>query len=224
MGLIDTAIQHIEPRKLPIYLLIDTSSYMKGDRIESVKSGIDDILGALRNDPYALETVHISIITYGRHVEQLLPLTPIYNIQVPDITTDEYGPTHMGTALEMLLENVEKEVKKCTLEHRGDYKPILFILTDGQPTNKMPCNQIAPKVKSNIFQKVIYYSFGAKLKTEYFKFLTDDFYQIDALDWANIMQCIKWHTGLGFTGVYKSGVETTEYILGPPPEDLNIVI
>ena len=51
-------------RRLPVYLLIDTSGSMKGEPIESVKVGIETMLSTLRNDPYALETVNISIITY----------------------------------------------------------------------------------------------------------------------------------------------------------------
>ena len=64
-------------RRLPVYLLIDTSGSMKGEPIESVKVGIETMLSTLRNDPYALETVNISIITYDKDVKQILPLTPI---------------------------------------------------------------------------------------------------------------------------------------------------
>ena len=60
-------------RRLPVYLLIDTSGSMKGEPIESVKVGIETMLNTLRKDPYALETVNISIITYDRDVNQLLP-------------------------------------------------------------------------------------------------------------------------------------------------------
>ena len=68
-------------RRLPVYLLIDTSGSMKGEPIESVKVGIESMLSTLRNDPYALETVNISIITYDREVKQLIPLTPIDELQ-----------------------------------------------------------------------------------------------------------------------------------------------
>ena len=70
-------------RRLPVYLLIDTSGSMKGEPIESVKVGIETMLSTLRNDPYALETVNVSIITYDREVNQLLPVTPIDELQMP---------------------------------------------------------------------------------------------------------------------------------------------
>ena len=70
-------------RRLPVYLLIDTSGSMKGEPIESVKVGIETMLSTLRNDPYALETVNISIITYDKDVKQyyLLLLLTSCNFQ-----------------------------------------------------------------------------------------------------------------------------------------------
>ena len=222
MGLIDTGIPNIEPRKVPVYLLIDISGSMKGERIESVKLGIQDMLNALNNDPYALETVHISIITFGRNVEQLLPLTSIDKLQVPEITTDEYGPTHMGAALEILLENVEKEVIKCTAEQKGDHRPILFILTDGQPTDKLLCNQVIPRVKSRKFNRIICCALGPTAKTEYLKLLTNEVYLIDTLDGVSLTKFISGYSG--FPGEYNINLSETDLsgdaYLAPPLEGL----
>ena len=43
-------------RKLPIYLLLDTSGSMHGEPIEAVKNGVDMLVSTLLSDPYALET------------------------------------------------------------------------------------------------------------------------------------------------------------------------
>lgn len=69
-------------RRLPVYILIDTSGSMKGEPIESVKVGLSDMIATLRQDPYALETVWISIITFDKDVKQLIPLTALEDLQL----------------------------------------------------------------------------------------------------------------------------------------------
>ena len=64
-------------KRLPVYILIDTSGSMKGEPIESVKVGLSDMIASLRLDPYALETPCISIITFNSNVNQILPLTDL---------------------------------------------------------------------------------------------------------------------------------------------------
>ena len=43
-------------RRLPVYLLLDTSGSMMGEPIAAVETGVQTLVSALRQDPYALET------------------------------------------------------------------------------------------------------------------------------------------------------------------------
>lgn len=210
-------------RRLPVYLLIDTSGSMKGEPIESVKVGIEAMLSTLRNDPYALETVSISIISYDKDVNQLIPLTPIDDLQMPEITTPDSGPTHMGAALEMLCEKVDKEVNKGTKEQKGDWMPLLFLMTDGKPSDIQAYNNVIPKIKSSNFATIVCCAAGPKAKTEDLRLLTDKVYQIDTLDSASLMKFFKWVSGIIGEGNKSMGA-TEELILPPPPEEVNIVI
>jgi uncharacterized protein YegL len=210
-------------RRLPVYLLIDTSGSMKGEPIESVKVGIEAMLSTLRNDPYALETVNISIITYDRDVNQLLPLTPIDELQMPEITTPDSGPTHMGAALEMLLEKVDKEVNKGSHDQKGDWMPLLFLMTDGKPSDTQLFNSVVPRVKSNQFATIVCCAAGPKAKTDDLRNLTDKVYQIDTLDSASLMKFFTWVSGIIGEGNKSMGA-TDELVLPPPPEEVNVVI
>ena len=181
------------------------------------------MLSALRNDPYALETVSISIITYDKDVNQLIPLTPIDDLQMPEITTPESGPTHMGAALEMLCDKVDKEVNKGTSEQKGDWMPLLFLMTDGKPSDIQAYNNVIPKVKNSHFATIVCCAAGPKAKTDEQKLLTDKVYQIDTLDSASLMKFFEWVSGIIGEGNKSMGA-TEELILPPPPEEVNVVI
>ena len=210
-------------RRLPVYLLIDTSGSMKGEPIESVKVGIESMIATLRQDPYALETVNISIITYDREVKVLLPLTPLEDLQLPNITTPDSGPTHTGTALKKLCEQVDKEVALSTRERKGDWLPLLFIMTDGHPSDVMVYNQIVPIVKEKKFASIIACAAGMKAKIEPLKQLTDQVYSLDTMDSTSFKKFFRWVTDVIEVG-NKSVGATDELVLPPPPEEVNVII
>lgn len=80
-------------RRLPVYLLIDTSGSMRGESIHSVNVGVQAMLSALRQDPYALESVHISIITFDNEAREYVPLTALADFQFVDIQVPSAGGT-----------------------------------------------------------------------------------------------------------------------------------
>ena len=116
-------------RKLPIYLLLDTSGSMHGEPIEAVKNGVDMLVSTLLSDPYALETAYLSVITFDSAAQQLVPLTELPKFQAPQLQAA--GCTALGGALALLAQRIDTEVTTTTAEQKGDWRPLVFIMTDG---------------------------------------------------------------------------------------------
>jgi uncharacterized protein YegL len=120
-------------RRLPVFLLLDTSGSMSGEPIEQVKNGVQMLISTLRQDPYALETAFVSVITFGSTASELVPLTELTAFQVPSITAG--GTTGMGDALRLVAEIAATKLTKNSATSKGDWKPMVFIMTDGAPTD-----------------------------------------------------------------------------------------
>lgn len=210
-------------RRLPVYLLIDTSGSMKGEPIESVKVGIESMLSSLRQEPYALESVNISIITYDREVKVLAPLTPLENFQLPEIVCPESGPTHTGAALELLCKQVDSEVQLSTPERKGDWMPLMFLLTDGKPSDIQVYNNAIPQVRKRHFASIVACAAGMHAKTDPLKQLTDQVFALDTLDSASFKKFFQWVSASIEIGNKSIGA-TDELELPPPPEEVNIIV
>lgn len=120
-------------RRLPVYFLIDVSESMTGAPIQEVEKGMRSIINELRHDPYALETVFISILVFAGQTEVLEPLTELYAFRAPDFPIG--SGTALGKGLDLLMRQIDREVQKSTKDLKGDWKPIVFLFTDGAATD-----------------------------------------------------------------------------------------
>jgi uncharacterized protein YegL len=211
-------------RRLPVYLLLDTSGSMSGEPIEAVKNGMQVLITTLRQDPYALETAYLSVITFDSTARQIVPLTELSSFQMPDIQAT--GVTALGEALSLLAEKLETEVQKSTAERKGDWKPIIFLMTDGTPTDDWEHGMRALKQRS--FGLMVACAAGHGANTSVLKGITENVVQLDTADSSVIKSYFKWVSASISSGSQKvesSGKEVKGLDeLPPPPPEVNVVI
>lgn len=211
-------------RRLPVYLLLDTSGSMYGEPIEAVKNGVQVLISTLRQDPYALETAFLSIITFNSSAQQIIPLTELSTFQQPNI--DASGCTALGEALALLATKVDSEVTKTTPEIKGDWKPLVFIMTDGEPTDDL--NKGLAEFKKRKFGMVVACAAGQGANTDTLKKITECVVQLDTADSATIKSFFKWvsaSVSAGSMKVEDTGKEVSGLSeLPPPPPEVNIVV
>ena len=212
-------------RRLPVYLLLDTSGSMYGEPIEAVKNGVQVLVSTLRSDPYALETAYLSIITFNSTAQQLTPLTELANFQQPEIEAS--GCTSLGAALSLLAQKVDQEVTKTTPEVKGDWKPLVFIMTDGVPTDDI--TQGLAAFKNCKFGMVVACAAGKGADQNVLKKITESVVSLDTADSATIKSFFKWVSASISTSSMKveeggRDIGGTLNVLPPPPPEVNIVV
>lgn len=211
-------------RRLPVYLLLDTSGSMSGEPIEAVKNGVQVMISSLRQNPQAIETAYLSVITFNSSATQLIPLTDLASFQMQDIKAS--GTTSLGEALSLVSRCIDNEVQQTTTEKKGDWKPLVFIMTDGVPTDNWQNGLAEFKRRKVAF--TVACAAGSGADTNVLKQITDNVVSLDTADGSSIAKFFAWVTasiGVSSTKVEDSGKEVTGINeLPPPPSELNIVV
>ncbi len=208
-------------RRLPIYLVLDCSGSMSGEPIEAVRQGVKALLADLRSDPQALETAFLSVITFDSGAKQVCPLTELMSFSEPNL--DATGSTALGEAMKLLEQSIEREVKKTTPTQKGDWRPLVFVMTDGQPTDNW--QGPADSVKSKKLGNIIACAAGAGATVEPLKRITEIVVKLDNLQPDTLKQFFKWVSdSIKTTSASVQQVAADGPInLPPPPQQIQIV-
>lgn len=179
-------------RRLPVFFVIDVSESMVGEPLEKVQEGLASIVKELRTDPYALETVYVSVIVFAGKAQKLVPLIELYNFYPPKLPNG--GGTSLGNVIRFLIGDLKTSIVKTTTETKGDWKPIIFLFTDGNPTdNYQPAfEQWIKEYKSK--SNLVVVSLGDNMDASIFGKITENVLLLKNTDQESFRKFFKWVT------------------------------
>ena len=210
-------------RRLPVYFLLDTSGSMRGEPIQALNNALSGMINTLRSDAQALDSLWISIVTYDREVKEIVPLTELVSFQLPEITCPQSGPTITGAGLAYIIEQVKKDVIKGSSTQKGDWKPLLFVFTDGKPSDMPLYREKIVEIKNLNFGAVVGCAAGPKADDVILKELTDNVVHLDSADSSTLKKFFKWVSETIEQGNKSQG--TGESVTLPsPPSEITVVI
>jgi uncharacterized protein YegL len=126
-------------------LLLDTSGSMGGSPIEELNKGFELFCQEIKDDELAAKRAEIAVITFGGPPQLVIPFTEGRDLKPRQLTAS--GDTPLGKALNMAVDQLQQQkeaYKKAGLEY---YRPWLFVLTDGRPTDGEAFTAAAARVK-----------------------------------------------------------------------------
>lgn len=119
------------PRPLPVIILADVSGSMsENGKIEALNDSIKDMVSTFSNESRLRAEIQIGLITFGGQANMHLPLVAAHSVTgIPELQAE--GVTPMGGAFELARQLLED---KDLIPSRA-YRPVVILLSDGQPTD-----------------------------------------------------------------------------------------
>ena len=179
-------------RRLPVYFLLDCSESMAGDNINRMEMGLERIVRSLRTDPYALETVYISVIAFAGIAKVLVPLVDIVSFYPPRLPLG--SGTNLSAALMCLMDDLDRSIIKTTFTQKGDWRPVIYLITDGKPTNDI--REAVDRWTAEYAAKAIFIAIGVGNNADFavLSTLTPHVLKFEDTKEADFKQFIAWIT------------------------------
>jgi uncharacterized protein YegL len=145
-----------EPR-CPCVLLLDTSGSMAGAAIDALNRGLRTFQAALAENSLASKRVEIAVVAFNDAVEVVQPFVTADQFEPPTLAAG--GRTSMGGAIAAALDMVDAEKAKYKEFGVTYYRPWIFMITDGAPTDSV--DQASARLKEDERQnRIAFFAVG----------------------------------------------------------------
>ena len=124
-------------REAPIYILIDSSTYLVGEPICLIKKELSELITKLRTDPLAIETMKLAFLTFGNEPKIVKPLTYLTEISLEFLNLIEFhGQRNLRDTFAILEEDIVNYLKpRKAWERDFDYRPFILVFIGGESSD-----------------------------------------------------------------------------------------
>ena len=134
---------------LAAVLLLDTSGSMDGSNIRQLNEGLRTLKEELLRDDLARKRVELAVITFGdKGVNLMHDFSSIERFHPPALYAD--GGTPMGEAILKAIDLVERRKNDYKFTGVDHYRPWIFMITDGAPSDMRPGDSLWNEVVKNV--------------------------------------------------------------------------
>ncbi|MBD5099612.1 MAG: hypothetical protein HDT35_08775, partial [Clostridiales bacterium] len=133
MGLYDEVVE-VPRRTMVLFFLVDTSGSMKGEKIGTVNTAIEEIVPELKdisetNADAQIKIATLAFSTGARWVDD----APVAAEEFRWNYLDADGVTDLGEACRKLNEKLSRN--EFMSDATGSFAPAIFLISDGEPTD-----------------------------------------------------------------------------------------
>ncbi|MEU6369841.1 vWA domain-containing protein [Streptomyces sp. NPDC046931] len=120
---------------LPFYMVCDESGSMAGGGVDAINSALPDLHQEISTNPSVADKTRFALIGFSTQASVLQPLADLSELtQLPSLSAG--GVTSFGAAFRLLKSTIERDVADLKAEGHDVYRPVVFFLSDGIPTDE----------------------------------------------------------------------------------------
>jgi uncharacterized protein YegL len=121
---------------LPFYLVCDESGSMRGEPIRTINASLPDIHIEIGSNPVVADKTRFCIIGFSGSARIVLPLSDLSVLTSIPALGYHTGGTNYGSAFDVLRDTIADDVQRLKANRDQVYRPAVFFLSDGRPTDK----------------------------------------------------------------------------------------
>lgn len=155
--------------RCPVMLVLDASASMKGDPIAELNAGVRAFQQQVMLDETASMRIELGIVRFGGSCELIQDFATMDGFdsalggQLAPPALEAWGNTPLGGALDLALRAVESRKKVYRRHGVHYYRPWLFLITDGEPTDGPDWQRAAMDVQeADLLKRLCFFVVGVQ--------------------------------------------------------------